>query len=167
MLYLRKREKLKTVLKKIRCRLKIVYTLHQILHVVLCLVQKVNWLHDYDLRNILWKVQLQDCLSLVTNFTFPVPRSRIQLFNKWRILHGCAEIRNFSSSVALTREIFFNRICEILNPGNKRLTVFKCFLGFRIIWSSEQVGLLCWCSTWSGKLYLQYSSLARLKDGAH
>ena len=29
------------------------------------------------------------------------------------------------------------------------------------------MGLLCWCSTWSGKLYLQYSNLARLKDGAH
>ena len=43
-LYLRRREKLKTVLKKTRCRFKIVYTIHQILHVVLCLVQKVNWL---------------------------------------------------------------------------------------------------------------------------
>ena len=47
--------------------------MHQILHVVLCLVQKVNRLQDCDLRKILWKVQLQDCLSLVTYFTFPVP----------------------------------------------------------------------------------------------
>lgn len=57
-LYLKRREKLKTVLKKTRCRFKIVYTLHQILHVVLCLVQNVNWLQDCDLRKLLCEVQL-------------------------------------------------------------------------------------------------------------
>ena len=118
-LYLRRKEKLKTVLKKTRCCFKIVYTLHQILHVVLCLVQEVNWLQDCDLRKILWKFQLQDCLSLVINFTFPVPaRGFSFLINEdplMRILNGRAEIRNFSSSVALTREIFFNSICGILN----------------------------------------------------
>lgn len=49
-LYQRRRKKLRTVLKKTRCRFKIVCTLQQILHVLLRLVEKVNWLQECDLR---------------------------------------------------------------------------------------------------------------------